>query len=103
MAYTRGPTYIWSDGQFLHLWAEEGRDDWHYMEQFLDKPDASGVQIPEALADQFALMRLAELLKLGQASVVLERALAEHGGNAGSTALAELAPVLRSFFKENAA
>jgi hypothetical protein len=92
VAYIRGSTYIWSDGEHLHLWAEDGLDGWQSMEQFSGKPNASGVQIAEALVDQFAVMRFAELVKAGRVKSVMEVALAH--GNFGGAALAELAPLL---------
>jgi len=97
VSYTKGDTYIWSDGEFLHLWAEEGLDHWRTIEQYEGKPNASGVQVPESVADQFAVMRFAELLKLGEASASLEEALRQWAGNSGCHALEELAPVLRKF------
>jgi hypothetical protein len=103
VSYTKGSTYIWSDGEQLHLWAEEGLDSWRAMEQYVDKPNASGVQIPEEVADQFAAMRFAELLKLGQASAVIEKTLADWAGNFGCAALEELAPAIRRFCEAHAA
>ena len=97
MSYTKGSTYIWSDGEQLHLWADQGLDHWQSMEQYADKPNASGVQIPEDIADQFAVMRFAELLKLRRASTTVERSLAQWAGNFGCVALEELAPSIREF------
>ena len=103
MSYTKGSEYIWSDGEHLHLWSEMGLDQWQSMVQYTDKPNASGVQIPESIADQFAVMRFAELLKAGRASLVAEQALSQWGGNFGCAALEQLAPVIRKFSAENAA
>ena len=64
------------------------------MEAYSGKPNASGVQIPERAADEFVVMRFAELVKLGLAQEAIERALTH--GNFGGTALAELAPTLRT-------
>lgn len=94
MAYIKGATYIWSDGDNLHLWSETGRDNWQSMEAYQDKPDAAGVQISERAADEFAVMRFAELVKLGTLQQVIERAL-KHD-NFGGQALAELAPILKA-------
>lgn len=96
MAYTKGSTCIWSDGDRLHVWCEEGLDHWQSIPAYGDKPDASGVHIPESVADEFAVMRFAELVKSGDVSAVIERALARWGGNFGCAALEELAPRLRA-------
>jgi hypothetical protein len=102
VSYTKGSTYIWSDGEQLHLWADEGLDHWESMEQYTDMPMASGVQIPEQIADQFAVMRFAELLKSGEAGAAVEQALARWAGNFGCSALEELAPVIRRFCQAHA-
>jgi hypothetical protein len=103
VSYTKGSTYIWSDGEQLHLWADEGLDGWQAMEQYIAKPNAPGVQIPEHVADQFAVMRFAELLKSRQAPAVMESALALWVGNFGCVALEELAPAIRRFCEAHAA
>ncbi len=100
MAYTKGSTYIWSDGEQLHLWSETGLDHWQSIPAYGGKPGGSGVQIDEAIADQFAVMRFAELLKLGEARSAIEQAIAHWGGNFGCTALEELAPILRAFCEQ---
>jgi len=102
VSYTKGSTYIWSDGEQLHLWADEGLDDWKSMEQYADKPSASGVQIPEQVADQFAVMRFAELLKSGNAAAAVEQALSQCAGNFGCSALEELGPAIRRFCQAHA-
>lgn len=65
MSYTRGSTYIWSDDEHVHLWGEAGMDDWPQMASYAGNPAASGVQISHDIADEFAVMRVAELLTLG--------------------------------------
>jgi hypothetical protein len=94
VAYIKGKTHIWSDGGRLHLWSETGLDNWQSMEAYQGKAEASGVQISEATADEFAVMRFAELIKLGTLNSVIRRALAH--GNFGGQALVELAPLLRT-------
>ncbi|WP_457425287.1 hypothetical protein [Roseateles sp. P5_E7] len=94
MAYIKGSTHIWSDGEKLHLWCVSGLDNWQSMEAYEGNPNASGVQISEAVADEFSVMRFAELVKLGKVQEVVRRALAH--GNFGGTALAELASVLEA-------
>jgi len=87
MSYTRGETYIWSDGDHLHLWSEVGMDHWPEMEAYAGKPTASGVKIPEEIADEFAVMRVAELLAMGELPAVILRALGKWSGNSGCLAL----------------
>ena len=68
MSYFRGDHYVWSDGDCLHLWSAapyEPAND-HY---------AAGVSMPEALMDQFAVMRFAELVWLGRADAAITDAL----------------------------
>ena len=88
MSYFRGSTYIGSSGETLHRWTEDKHDDSRLSEGY-----ASGVEIPEPVADQFAVMRVAELIKLGQLNAVIDAALTQ--GNFGGDALAGLAPLLR--------
>lgn len=92
MAYIKDRVHIWSDGEALHIWSENGMDDWQSMEAYAGKPNASGVQIPEDVADEFAVMRFAELVKLGRVQDVIVRALAH--GNFGGSSLQEMVPVL---------
>ena len=66
-------------------------DDWQATERYAGNPAASGVQIAESVADEFAVMRFAELLKLGEASITIERALSKWTGNSGCAALEQLA------------
>ena len=95
MAYTRGEIYIWSDGTHLHLWSESGMDDWPNMERYQGNPAASGVQIPDTVADEFAVMRFAELLASGDAAAAIERTLQNGSGNFGCASLERLASQLR--------
>lgn len=90
MSYTRGHTYIWSDGEHLHIWSESGMDQWPEMEAYAGNPKASGVQLHEEIADEFAVMRVAELLKSKELSAVVERALKNWQGNTGCSALEQL-------------
>ncbi|WP_066262392.1 hypothetical protein [Hydrogenophaga flava] len=94
MAYTRGTTYIWSDSEHLHIWSERGLDHWPQMEQYQGKPSASGVQIAESIADEFAVMRFAELVASGEVEAVIARALSSWKGNTGCHALEQVAPQL---------
>lgn len=87
MSYTRGSTYIWSDDEHVHLWCESGMDDWPQMASYADNPAASGVQICHEIADEFAVMRVAELLATGTLAATVDRALAKWAGNLGCRAL----------------
>ena len=51
------------------------------------------MQIEETIADQFAVMRFAELVKTGKVDDAIEKALAQ--GNFGCAALADVAPLLK--------
>lgn len=97
MSYMRGATNIWSDGEHLHLWADDGLDDWQTMERYDGLPDACGVKIREALIDQLAVMRFAELMNSGRAIPAIDHALMACGGNYGCLALEAFAPALRKF------
>ena len=99
MAYIKGSTYIWSDGEHLHLWSETGLDHWQSMEAYQNKPNASGVQISEESIDEFAVMRFAELVKLGTVANVIDRALSHE--NFGGQALLELAQELKAIRGRN--
>jgi len=63
MAYFRGDTYIWSDGDNLHLWSHNGMDSWDTTGWCLDEDEqrypgyenASGVSVPEKIVDQLSL------------------------------------------------
>lgn len=110
MSYMRGAHYLWSDGERIHLWSAEGYDGWDHSGwaegHGAEEPDPerripgpSGVCLPEAVADEYVLMRLAELVREGGAVAALDRAVARHGGpegNGGAGALGELAPALRA-------
>ena len=107
MAYMRGAHYLWSDGERVHFWSAEGYDGWDdsvWAEGYggappdLERPlpGPSGVCLPEAVADEYVLMRLAQLVEEGAAVAALDRAVARQGGNWGATALAEVAPALRA-------
>lgn len=69
------------------------------MEAYQGNPNASGVQISEVAADEFAVMRFAELVKLGIVSETIDRALAH--GNFGGSALSELALTLKGLKRQD--
>ena len=67
MSYLRGKTYIWSDGERFHIWVADGYDDWNeagWAEGVSADEDArpGGISISEHTLDEFAVMRLAELI-----------------------------------------
>jgi hypothetical protein len=94
MAYMRGEPYIWSDGEKLHIWSKSGNDGWADMEGLHGIAEASGVALNEQHADEFAVMRFAELVHEGRLQVTIERALRQWGGNFGTTSLSALATAL---------
>ena len=97
MSYMRGDIYIWADDSSVHMWARKGYDGWD--EAGWNTPSqgngASGVALPQAVADEYVVMRLAEILHEGGVNDAIERALAKYRGNGGCYALAEHAAVLR--------
>ena len=109
MSYMRGAHYFWSDGERIHLWSSEGYDGWDHSgwaegygvephDPNRAVPSPGGVCLPEVVADEYVLMRLAELIHEGAAVAALDRAVASHGGpdgNGGAWALSELASALR--------
>lgn len=106
MSYLRGDYYLWSDDRRVHFWAVDGEDYWAdsgWGERAMARhaeaggeeaagPGPGGVGLPHEIADEFAVMRLAELIQEGQVAATVERALARAAGNFGASALGELAP-----------
>jgi len=113
MSYMRGAQYLWRDDKRIHLWVATGYDGWDQSvraesqgvdtETVPEHPMSapSGVALPQAIADEYVLLRLAELLAAGDAVAALDRALGHHAGNGGAVALvdlgARLRPVLADF------
>lgn len=107
MSYMRGAHYLWRDDHQIHLWAAAGYDGWDQSvwadgqgidaEAAPERPmsAASGVALPQAIADEYVMLRLAELVAAGDAVATLDRALGHHAGNRGAMALVELAARLR--------
>lgn len=101
MSYMRGDYYLWRDEDRVHFWARDGYDSWDESvwsearrgaEKVEDRSEAlaSGVGIPLAIADEFAVMRFAQLLEEGQLDGVIKRAIEKWSGNGGCIALSEL-------------
>ena len=74
----------------LHIWAADGQDAWaesiwacieDESEECVRKAgyeNASGVQIPNSVLDEYVIMRLAELLFEGTAIDVLKRVISKY-------------------------
>jgi hypothetical protein len=102
MAYMRGDTYVWDDGENIHLWSSVGYDAWDRSNwnhaQLLEhgaESEASGLGLPWEVFDQIVVMRLAELIKSGSLDEVIDRAVEHHGGNFGCEALRHRAEDLK--------
>jgi hypothetical protein len=97
MSYMRGDMYIWADDTFVHFWARDGYDGWDeagWYDPSLGS-SSSGVALPQTIADEYVVMRMAEMLNEGGVNDAIEQALAKYRGNGGCFALAEHAAVLR--------
>jgi hypothetical protein len=101
MSYMRGDTYIWHDGENVHLWSADGKDGWDQSvwdtgitgkgpsDEEESDPDvkASGVMIPESVLDELVVMRLAEMIQERKAGEAVKRAISKWSGNGGCLAL----------------
>jgi hypothetical protein len=107
MSYIIGRQYVWVDASHLHIWSDEGYDGWDEsswakgFEPRSDRRSAAfglpgGVSLRQKVADEYVVMRMAELVATGEAGAVIDRALASHGANAGCQALVQHAPSLRA-------
>jgi len=97
MSYMRGDMYIWADDHSVHLWSRDGYDGWDEAVWYNPSQGnrASGVALPQTVADEYVVMRMAEMLNEGGVNDAIEQALAKYHGNGGCFALAEHAAVLR--------
>jgi hypothetical protein len=108
MSYHRGDNYIWSDGERLHIWAADGYDGWDEALWAIDESDqrredrvnASGVSIPEAIMDEFVMMRLAQMVAEGLVDEVIDRAIARSSGNFGCDALVKKGEQLKAVLRQ---
>jgi hypothetical protein len=88
MAYMRGGYYIWTDSSDVHIWSAGGydawdRSGWHKQESGEVRPAhkrsdqivASGVCLPQEVADEYVMMRLAELIKENTVQAAIDRAI----------------------------
>ena len=107
MSYILGRQYVWVDATHLHIWSAEGYDGWDEsswargFEPPSDRRSAAfglpgGVSLRQKVADEYVVMRMAELVANGELRSVMDRALANHGANSGCRALVEQAPALRA-------
>jgi hypothetical protein len=97
MSYMRGDIYIWADGTHVHFWARDGYDGWDEAgwHEPTQTAQASGVALPQTVADEYVVMRMAQMLDEGCVIIAIEHALEKFSGNGGCHALAEHAEVLR--------
>jgi hypothetical protein len=107
LSYMLGRQYVWVDATHVHIWSAEGYDGWDEstwtqgFEAPSDRRSAafgrpSGVSVRQKVADEYVVMRMAELVATGEFSAAVDRALANHGGNKGCQALKEHASSLRA-------
>jgi len=97
MAYMRGEIYIWANDTHIHFWACEGYDGWDktgWHDSSMRAKAASGVALPHDVADEFVVMRLAQMLDEGCLTDAVARAVGKWRGNGGCHALIEYAGVL---------
>lgn len=97
MSYTRGDNYIWRSDDRVHLWIADGEDGWAESgwNEARSHPMPGGVAVPQAVMDEYVVMRFAELLQDQQVGQAVERALARNGGNGGCSALGKVAEQLK--------
>lgn len=107
MPYILGRQYVWEDASHLHIWSAEGYDGWDEsswakgFEPSSDRRSAAfglpgGVSLRQKVADEYVVMRMAELVANGELGAVMDRALANHGENNGCAALVKHASSLRA-------
>lgn len=108
MAYMRGDYYLWDDESGLHIWALDGYDGWDESGWARDEdgrrhPDcqnASGVSIPQSVADEYVVMRLAELVAEDRIFETIDRAVRDQQGNFGCKALQRMADRLKEALEQ---
>ncbi|MGZ8391460.1 MAG: hypothetical protein ACXWWK_01320 [Gemmatimonadales bacterium] len=107
MSYIVGRQFVWLDATHLHIWSAEGYDGWDEsswardFEPPGDRRSAAfglpgGVSLRQKVADEYVIMRMAELVATGELGAVIDRALANHGANSGCQALIQHASSLRA-------
>lgn len=98
MSYMHGDIYIWAGDTSVHFWARDGYDGWNEAGWYdpTHATGASGVALPQTVADEYVVMRMAEMLNEGCVVAAIDQALAKYRGNGGCLALAEHAEILRT-------
>jgi hypothetical protein len=95
MSYIRGDYYLWADDESVHVWARDGYDGWDdsvWNEGHRDaatgaEAHPSGVAVPLEIADEFAVMRVAQLIEAHQLADIVSRTIEKWQGNGGCQAL----------------
>jgi hypothetical protein len=115
MAYMRGDYYIWTDSSDVHFWSASGYDawdraSWHVGEDGDVRPGhmkleqcvASGVSVPQEVADEYVVMRLAQMIKDNSYIAAIDRALDPdgRGDKFGSRILAQYAERLKQSLRD---
>jgi hypothetical protein len=115
MAYMRGDFYLWTDSSDLHIWSASGYDGWDKASWNLQddgevKPShkrngqtmACGVCIPQEVADEYVVMRLAQMVKDGLVEAAIDRAVdpVGRGDSFGSRILVRYADSLKKALTE---
>lgn len=106
MSYIRGDYYLWRDDSRVHIWASDGYDDWddsvwnESSGEATAETHPSGVAVPFEVADEFVVMRIAELIEARQLTQVVTRAMEKWKGNGGCYALVRLADRLKQLESE---
>ncbi len=112
MAYMRGQNYVWRGCDGVHFWSAEGYDGWDesgWAQAHAERSEASdgeilrkasGVGVPQAVADAYVMLRLAQLLDEGRAADILDAALVHGGDNVGAMALHVWSSRLRTAFAD---
>ena len=103
MAYMRGDRYVWRSEDRIHIWVADGDDGWRESGWALaddhtrqkGREEAGGVAVPVDTFDELVVMRFAELLREGTTAAAIDRAIQNHEGNFGCSALVERANPLK--------
>ena len=105
MAYIRGDYYLWADDSSVHIWARDGYDNWDdsvWNESSRGNGESrpSGVALPFEVADEFVIMRIAQIMDARQLTSVINRTIKKWEGNGGCRALTQLSERLKRFESE---
>jgi len=106
MSYIRGDHYIWADDSNVHFWARDGYDNWDNSvwnqggDERNSESHPSGVALSFEVADEFVVMRIAQLIEARQLTKVATRTLEKWKGNGGCRALIEWVDRLKEIESE---